>query len=1033
MRTKKTLLLGFLLLPFFCLVSAQAQDRITINGTITDAESGDPLPGITVIEEGTTNGTSADFDGNYTITASSNAVLVFTSVGYARQRISVDGRTQINVGMAVDSQQLDEVVIVGYGTQTSRKVTGAVQQIDSETLADIPVPQVTQKLQGRLVGVQINQTTGKPGEGIQVRVRGQASILAGSDPLYVVDGFPIVGDISSINPDEIESISVLKDAASTSLYGSRAANGVVLITTKSGKSEQGGLSFSYFGGIQAVPQKGRPDLMNGQEFAQFRKEHFEDLGQPVPEPFQNPEQYGKGYDWYGAMFRNAPIQSFNVNWNSRTERTSLAIVGGVFLQEGVMVNSDFKRYSLRANSTFKLNDEINLGVSVAPTYSIDNIPSSDGAFYATLVNAGIPGGLVTNAMQTWPILPFRNEDGSLPLTAWIPGVSAFPTPNWLRAAEEITNETKDIRILGNLFLDYQPIEGLKLKTMISGDLGTTSFFNFQPSTASTGFATLPPVIATSIRRDSKYVSWLNENTVTYATSFGNHNFEILGGISYQKYEGENAQLFLSNFPDDRVRTIQSALNIDRTRSFNNINDWSLTSYFSRLNYDYMGKYLFTVALRRDGSSRFGSNNRWGNFPSVSAGWVFSDEAFLENTDFLSFGKIRASYGIIGNNNIGNYTQYALIDNSLNAVFGNTIAPGAALTSLGNSNLGWERTKQFDIGLDLRLFNDRVEFIYDYYKKNTTDLLFNVAIPQESGFSDFNDNVGELEFWGHEFAVISRNIANEDFTWTSNFNIAFNRNKVVSLAEGVDRIYSPGGAYTSITRPGEPIAQFWGLIQDGVYDNQQEFDASPKAVESEVGTVKFVDVNGDGVIKFNTEDDDRTVIGNPFPDYIFGFTNDFKWKNWDASIVMSGSVGNDIAVGNDQGTTNLDGVFNVLREIKDRWRSPEDPGKGKYGKSTGATFMERDWFNSRFIQDGSYLTVKNITLGYTFPLNESSFLKRARLYGSVQQAFVFTKYKGVNPEISTSAQGQQSTTLAQGFDWGSYPVPRTFTLGFNLSF
>ena len=863
-------------------------------------------------------------------------------------------------------------------------------------------------------------------------MRGQASILAGSDPLYVVDGFPIVGDISSINPDEIENISVLKDAASTSLYGSRAANGVVLITTKSGKTERGSLSLSYYGGVQIVPERGRPDLMNGTEFAQFRKESFEDLGQPVPEPFQNPEQYGEGFDWYDAMFVAAPIQSLNLNWNSRTERSSVAIVAGVFNQDGVMVNSNFKRYSLRANSTFKLNDNLNLGISVAPNYSIDNLPSSDGAFYATNVNSGIPGGLVTNAMQTWPIFPFENPDGTLPLTAWIPGVSAFPTPNWYRAAKEITNETKSTRILGNLFLEYRPIEGLTLKTSINGDFGNSSFFNYSPSTSSTTFTALPPVIATSIRRENKYLSWLNENTATYNKSFGNHNFELLGGISYQKYEGDNSQLYLSNFPDDRIRTIQSALNIDRTASFNNINHWSLSSYFSRLNYDYDGKYLVTLALRRDGSSRFGSNNRWGNFPSVSAGWVFSDESFLENADFLSFGKIRASYGVIGNNNIGNYTQYALVDNSINAVFGNTVASGAAVTTLGNANLGWERTKQFDIGLDLRFFNNRVEFIYDYYKKNTTDLLFNVAIPQESGFSNFNDNVGEIEFWGHEFAIVSRNVANDNFTWNTNFNIAFNRNKVVALAEGVDRIFSPGGNYTSITRAGEPLGQFWGLIHDGVYDNQAEFDSSPRAVESEVGTIKFADVNGDGVITFGNENDDRTVIGNPFPDYIFGITNDFKYKNWDASVVISGSVGNDIAVTTDQGLTNLDGVFNVLRDVQDRWRSPENPGSGRYGKTTSATFMERDWFSSRFIEDGSHLTVKNITVGYNFPVKEDGLLQRARVYASVQQAFVFTKYRGSNPEISTTTQGQQAGALSLGYDWGSYPVPRTFTVGFNLS-
>lgn len=1031
METKRLLKCYLFLLTVLFAAPIMAQQAVT--GTVTDAESGGPVPGVNVLVEGTSNGTSADFDGNYTINASSDAVLVFSSIGYLTQRVSVNGRSQINVVMAVDNQLLDEVVVVGYGTQSSRKVTGAVQQINTEDLADIPVPQVTQKLQGRLVGVQINQTTGRPGEGINVRVRGQASILAGSDPLYVVDGFPIVGDISAINPDEIESISVLKDAASTSLYGSRAANGVVLITTKSGKKESGELSFNYYGGVQTVPQRGRPDVMNGQEFAQFKKESAEDLGVAVPEPFQNPEQYGEGFDWYDGMFRTAAIQSFNLNWSARTERSSVAIVAGYFDQEGVMINSDFKRYSLRANSSFKFGDKVNLGFSVAPSYTIDNIPNSDGAFYAGNVNAVAGGGLINNALLTWPTLPYQNEDGSYPLTAWIPGVSAFPTPNWIRAANEIDNKTSDTRILGNLFLTYEPIKGLVFKTSINGDFGRSNFFNFSPSTVSNNFATLPPTIATSTRQNNQYLSWLNENTLTYSKSFGDHNFEVLLGASYQKYESEFSQLRLSNFPDDRIRTIQSALNIDRGLTFNNINDWSLSSYFSRINYDFMGKYLVTFALRRDGSSRFGSDNTWGNFPSVSAGWIFTDETFADNLDFLSFGKLRASYGIIGNNNIGNYTQYALVDNSLNAVFGNTVSSGAAVTTLGNNNLGWERTKQFDLGLDLRLFNDRVEFIYDYYQKNTTDLLFNVAVPQESGFTDFNDNVGEIKFWGHEFALITRNFVDEDFTWTSNFNIAFNRNEVVSLAEGVDRIYSGFGAYANITRPGEPLGQFWGLIQDGVYDNQQEFDSSPQAAESQVGTIKFEDVNGDGVITYGGDNDDRTVIGNPFPDYIFGFTNDFRYKNWDATIVMSGSIGNEIAVTSDQGTTNLDGVFNVLSDIQNRWRSPENPGDGRYGKTTGATFMGRDWFHTRFIEDGSYLAVKNITLGYNFPLRDDSILKRARLYGSVQNAFLFTGYRGANPEVSTSQFGDgQANALSLGFDWAAYPVPRTFTLGINLS-
>ncbi|MCR9066657.1 MAG: SusC/RagA family TonB-linked outer membrane protein, partial [Cytophagales bacterium] len=745
MRKFKELLflaLMFLSIPIF------GQDGIIVEGTVTEANTGTPIPGASIIVKNTSIGTATDFDGNYSISVNSDAILVVSYIGFQTIEVPVNGKTQLNFTLSEDAQLLDEVVLVGYGSQNEKAVTGAVQQISASELEDAPVSQISQKLQGRLVGVQINQSTGKPGQGMQVRIRGQASILAGSDPLYVVDGFPIVGDISNINPDEIESISVLKDAASTSLYGSRAANGVVLIKTKTGKMNQDGFSFNYFGGVQAVPQKGRPDMMNGTEFAQFKKEYYEDLGVAVPEPFQNPSQYGEGYNWYDAMLRTAPIQSYNLSWTSRKEKSSVAVVGGFFNQEGILQNSDYKRYSLRVNSSFNLLENLKLGLSVAPNYSVDNTPGSDGAFYATNNNGGIPGGFINNAMLTWPILPFKNADGTLPLTAWIPGVSAFPTPNWFRSIQEITNKTKATRIISNAYIEYQPVEGLALKTTINADLGNTTFKNFIPSTASASFAALPPTIATSIRMNSSYLSWLSESTAVYSKSFGNHNIEALLGYSVQKFEGDNTQLYLSDFPDDRVNTIQSALNIDRTRSFENINEWGLLSYFSRLNYNYKEKYLLSLALRRDGSSRFGSENKWGNFPSVSAGWVVSDENFMENFSAVSFAKLRASYGVIGNNNIGNYTQFPIVDNSSNAVFGNAIASGAAVTTLGNSNLGWERTKQFDIGLDLRLINDRIEFTYDYYKKNTTDLLFNVAVPQESGFTNYNDNVGEIEFWGH---------------------------------------------------------------------------------------------------------------------------------------------------------------------------------------------------------------------------------------------------------------------------------------------
>ena len=1009
-----------------------------ISGTVKDA-SGKPVNGASVLIKGTQKGATTNAEGNFTIAnvKEGNYVLFISSLGFAKQEknISVSGNTlpMIDISMQAESQSLGEVVVVAYGTSTKRTSTGALQTISTKELQEVPVAQITQKLQGKFAGVQISQTTGKPGQGMSVKIRGQVSILAGSDPLYVVDGFPVTGDISGINPDEIESVSVLKDAASTSLYGSRAANGVVLISTVHAKPGQSSVSVNAYYGRQTVPQKGRPDMMNATEFAQFKKESYEDLGIAVPSQFQNPSQYGEGYNWYDAMLQTAPIQNYSVSLTSNKEKYSTSVVAGYFNQDGVLRNSNYKRFSLRANTEFKIAEKVKAGFNVAPSYSINNTPGSDGAFYATNVNSGIPGGLLYNSLLTWPILPYKNDDGTLPLTAWIPGISAFPTPNWYRALQEIKNKTNVTRIISNAYLEYQPIAGLNLKSTINVDMGNAQFDNFNPSTSSTVFASLPPIPASSIKNSGNYVSWLNENTATYKRSFNDHHFDILLGYTAQKFRSDMNQVSLINFPDDRISTIQSAINVDRPKSLSDIQEWSLISYISRLNYNYKGKYLLSAAIRRDGSSRFGVNNQWGNFPSVSAGWVLSEERIINDIKAISFLKIRASYGTVGNNNIGNYTQYATVNNTTNSVFGSNIASGASVTTLGNADLGWETTKQFDFGVDLSLFNGRVNFAYDYYVKNTTNLLYNLAVPQESGFTNYTGNIGELKFWGHEFAINTKNTTG-DFKWTTDFNISFSDNKVMALSGGVDYIMGGANGYETITQVGQRIGQFWGVIQDGVYKDQGDFDKSPKALASEVGTAKFRDINGDGKVTYGGAPgtDDRTRIGNPFPKYLFGITNNFGYKNFDLSIVGSGSVGNDILVMTDQATANLDGVFNVLKEVKDRWRSPTNPGAGKYGKTTSGTGNERDWLTTRFVSKGNFFTIKNITLGYNLPVKNNNVFRSVRLYASVQQAFVFTGYRGANPEVSGTLQGTSASALSLGYDWGTYPVPRTVTFGVNFS-
>lgn len=1010
-------------------ITMQAQD-VNITGTVVSGDEAQALPGVNVLVKGTTTGAVTDFDGNYSIVApDANSTLVFSYIGFTTQEIPMSGQNQVNVTMAEDAAALDEVVVVGYGTQIKRQVTGSVSTIDAEDLADIPVSQVTQKIQGRIPGVQINQTTGKPGQGMSVRIRGQLSVSGGSDPLYVIDGFPISGGINNINPDEIETISILKDAASTSLYGSRAANGVVLITTKNGRPGETSVSLNVTTSMQNVPERGRIEMMDAVEFAQFKKEYYEDQGDPVPDIFQNPSQYeGQTNDWYDALLRSAPMTNYNLTITSNKEKLRTSVVLGFFDQEGVVLNSDYKRYSMRANLDFDISDKVRIGLNIAPNYIIDRVPRTDGSRGT---------GLLFNALHTWPIMPIYNPDGTRTEFNRFPANTGniFSYANWLNSAERIKDETKSLNLLTSAFLEYKPIEGLAIKSSLNAELYNEQYELFSPTNATYRINRPIPTNNEAIWDERTTFSWLNENTITYNKSLGDHNFSLLGGFTYQKYRQDRSRVQATDFADDRLPTIQGAANINRNGTFDQVQEWSLVSFLSRLTYNYKGKYLLTGSIRSDGSSRFGSENRWGTFPSVSAGWIASDEPFLEDSKNISLLKLRASYGVTGNNNIGNYTQYALIDNTVNAVFGNDFAPGSAVSSLSNSNLGWETTKQFDIGLDLSLFNDRVSFIYDYYTKNTTNLLYNVQVPRESGFSNFSDNIGEIRFWGHEFALNTVNTTGK-FRWTTSANISFNRNVVESLADGIDRVYGPGGWH--ITKVGEPFAQFYGFLSDGNYLNQADLDSSPQVPgRSTVGSIKLLDVNGDGIITRGGDEDDRAITGNPFPDFTYGITNTISYGNFDFSVVGTGSQGNELMVRHLFSTTNLDGVFNLLKDVENRFRSVDNPGAGFYGTTVGGgnvTGIERDWVNDRFIADASYFNIRNITLGYTIP-GVDKYFKSARVYGSVQNVHIFTKYwGGPNPEISVQNNGQgDGGNLAPGVDISGYPVPRIFSLGLNLNF
>lgn len=995
---------ALLLLILIVGVTASAQNK-NVSGNIKD-KSGENLPGVNIIIKGTTAGTSTDFDGNYTISVPANATLVVSYIGYFDKEISVGENTTLNVVLEMSTKSLDEVVIVAYGTQIKRNVTGAVQTLKGSELADIPVPLLTQKLQGKLAGVQITQNTGIPGQGLTVRIRGAASISAGSDPLYVVDGFPLQGNLSNINPDEVESITVLKDASSTSLYGSRASNGVVLITTKKAKAGKGQLSVSVFTGIQAIPSENLPDMMNARQFAQFKKEIALERGETVPDMYANPELLGEGTDWFKAVTRAAPITNYSLSYAVANDKFSTNVIGGFNQVEGVLLNSNYNRISLRVNSEYKFNDKVKIGTNIAPQYSYSKTPQSDGIWYNS-------PSIIQSALITNPLAPYRNADGSIPTTVgWEYGVAS---PNWYNQVNIVKNTSSNFGLLANAFIEYSPIKNLTYKSNVGVDLGSSIGNFFSPSTAGNTFNPPNENDATRIRgshSNSFAYSWLWENTLTYATSIGDHNFDVLGGYTIQAAHSDSAFLSGTGYPDNRVQTLNAATIITGSTD---IQDWSIASLVARLNYNYKNKYIISAAIRRDGSSRFGADNKWGNFPSASAGWILSEESFIPKNDIVSFIKFRASYGMTGNNNIGNYLQYANVVPTNNP-FNDVLLNGSSVAGLNNNELGWETSTQGDAGIDLNFFNNRIRFNYDYYNKTTDNLLYAVDIPISSGFFNYTTNIGKIKFWGHELSLSTLNLDGR-FKWTTDFNISFNRNKALELGTANSSIYGD----MTMTKVGEPLGQLYGLVWDGVYDNQAEYDASPKHEGSSVGSVKYKDINGDGVVTNDSRD--QTVIGQTAPKFNYGFTSSMSYQGFDLSIVLQGAYGNDIINTAERFTANLDGSFNVTTDLANRWKSEENPGAGKYGKASGNTGPERDWASSKWMYDGSYLTIKNITFGYNF--NQS--LKGLRTFISIQQAYVFTNYPGNNPEVSAGVG------LFSGVDNTTYPVPRTFALGINYNF
>lgn len=989
----------------------QPAKLITVKGTVTDTK-GEPMIGANIRVKGTVAGTTTGTDGSFSLKVPAGSTLHISLIGYEPREIKAKAGT-MRIALQDNSKLLNEVVVVSYGSQLKREVTGSVVQLDSKGLNDMPVLQMAQELQGKVPGVQISQYSGRVGSGMAFRIRGAASLSSGNSPLFVVDGIPITGDVNNLNPDEIESFSVLKDASASALYGSRAANGVILITTRKAKSGDARMDFSANYGMQVVPQRGRPRMMTAREWAEFQNEYYEDRvkyegykGELDP-IYKDPERYGKGTDWFDVMTHSAPIQKYNLSLLKGGDTYSTSAMLGYSKQDGVIENTGVKLLTARINQTFKPKKWIEVDMSLAPSYKLD---------HNSLLTFDGVGQLFNKAIQASPLIAPVDENGNMPL--YVNSSPMLANINPYKIIKETMDDYGTARLLASSALVLTPLEGLTLKTSLSADMTWERRKYFRPANVTADN------IANGTSSYYNDYTWISETNATWKHTFAkDHKVEVLLGFAAQKYRKESNSLSGTQFSSDNIPYLSNATAI--TSGTSNIAEYALLSLLGRVNYSFGNKYLFQAALRRDGSSRFGVNNRYGYFPSVSAGWVVSEENFMQNVEPVNMLKLRASYGVTGNDNIGNYTHIASIG-EYNYVLGGVLVSGASASNIANTYLGWERTSQFDLGIDLAMFNNRLTFSYDYYRKATDNMIQNRPIPRASGFTSIVSNVGKMHFWGHEFALGYNNRFGK-LGWQSNFNISFDRNKIVELVDP-GYIVRNTSEYSDYYRnqEGMPLSQFYGYIKLGLYKDEADLANSPKSSTSMVGTIKYKDVNGDGVINVK----DRTFIGDPNPDFIFGFTNTLDYGNFDLSISMTGSYGGTIIDAlKHQYLGNLDGAFNVLEAVKYRWRSPEQPGRGDYPRTYTGTTAEHRKVNTSWIEGNSHLAVKNITLGYNVPLPHNDYISRLRLYTSIQNVCFISKYDGANPEVSLNGLNG----MGIGVDENSYPVPRVYSLGLNVTF
>ncbi|WP_231590638.1 SusC/RagA family TonB-linked outer membrane protein [Hymenobacter terrenus] len=1042
-----------------------AQTPQTISGRVVD-DKNQPLPGVTVLVKSTTNGTSTGVDGTFSLTITTeNPVLALSYIGYKSQEVPVNGRSQIEVTLAGDQQALKEVVVVGYGTQQKKDLTGAIATVSGQDVTKVPVSGFDQALQGQVAGLQISSSSGAPGGNTNILIRGVGSASSGTsnEPLFVIDGFPVSGSgvgnpLNTINPNDIESIDVLKDASATAIYGSRGSNGVIIVTTKRGKANKSQVGLDVYAGYQEVAK--RIDMMNAQEFALFtidaRNNGYLDnvptgkITDPnsvrptnfrIPTALLDPASLGEGTDWQDAIFRKARIQSYQVSASGGSDNVRYSVSAGYFDQEGIILNTGLKRYSFRANVDAKASKRLNVGISLLPSYTTQtDLPYS--GHYGSL-------GIIQSALAQPPNVPVYNPDGSYGTTVPTPEPQAVSVQNAVKIANEYKSPSSQFRLLGNTYAEYAILSDLKFRATIGADLNYSRNEVWNPSTLSTAAATGP---ASAFARRFESINLLNENTLTYQRTFGRHAINFVGGFTAQRETSDVIAITANGFTDDLVPNINGGIitggvnggTVPGATGFtqpNSIQEYTILSILARANYVFNEKYLLTATVRRDGSSRFGEDNLWGTFPSASVGWRVSDEAFMKSQRVVNDLKLRASYGLTGNNNIGNYRAIGQLGGS-NYILGDALALGQVRTSIANSKLGWETTKQLDLGLDLSLFDSRISLTADVYDRRNTNMLLTVQVAGVTGIGPNGItnptalvNLGEVQNKGLELALTTRNLVG-DFKWTTNSNITFNRNEVLALQSDRDQIF---GANTNVTQVGQPIGMFFGRRQLGIFQSDDEArayrtlptQAAPNQPAARAGDVKWKDVNNDGVVN----DNDREIIGNPNPKYFFGFNNSFAYKAFSLDVLTNGMVGFDIY--NSSFFLNNSGVQNGAKYVYDnRWISPSQPGDGRFGRSIRGGVNNNGQYSSQYLFDGSYLRIRTVTLAYTVPreVAQRIGLQGARIFATGANLYTFTKYIGYDPEVSNGSGSQGGDNqLAPRTDFGTYPISRSYTAGVSVSF